>query len=82
MGVTKFVARAVTKTRRQQAKMNNRLACDLGSSARAAAWCNVTAMLWGLPLCWVLVPRKWWWWERKKTPAKVDDRHHGYISYK
>ena len=19
---------------------------------------------------------------RKKTPAKVDDRHHGYISYK
>ena len=54
-----------------QAKMNNRLACDLGSSARAAAWCNVTAMLWGLPLCWVLVDlhvpldfvmKDWWIW--------------------
>ena len=40
-----------------EAKMNNRLARDLGSTARAAAFCNLTVMTWGLPMCLVLAPR-------------------------
>lgn len=54
-----------------QAKMNNRLARDLGSTARAAAFCNLTVMTWGLPMCLVLVDLgvpldfvmgDWWIW--------------------
>eukprot|EP00435_Cladocopium_sp_Y103_P049259 s967_g14.t2 len=54
-----------------QAKMNNRLARDLGSTARAAAFCNLTAMTWGLPMCLALVDfgvpldfamGDWWIW--------------------
>lgn len=54
-----------------QAKMNKRLALDLGSSARSAAFCNITAMIWGLPTCFVLVKADvplefrasdWWIW--------------------
>mmetsp|Transcript_110997 Transcript_110997/g.264840 ORF Transcript_110997/g.264840 Transcript_110997/m.264840 type:complete len:350 (+) Transcript_110997:47-1096(+) len=54
-----------------QAKMNKRLARDLGSSARSALFCNVTSMLWAVPLCITLQTRgiplhfqesKWWIW--------------------
>ena len=54
-----------------QAKMNKRLARDLGSSARSALFCNVTSMLWAIPLCITLQTRgiplnfqesKWWIW--------------------
>ncbi|CAE7438940.1 Zranb3 [Symbiodinium sp. CCMP2456] len=54
-----------------QAKMNKRLARDLGSSARSALFCNLTSMLWAIPLCITLQTRgiplnfqesKWWIW--------------------
>lgn len=54
-----------------QAKMNKRLARDLGSSSRSALFCNVTSMLWAVPLCITLQTRgiplhfqesKWWIW--------------------
>ena len=54
-----------------QAKMNKRLARDLGSALRAATFCNCSAMAWGLPtiLCLLLVgipfdflAKDWWIW--------------------
>lgn len=54
-----------------QAKMNKRLARDLGSATRAAAFCNLSAMAWGVPtiLCLLIVgipcdflARDWWLW--------------------
>mmetsp|Transcript_63857 Transcript_63857/g.149935 ORF Transcript_63857/g.149935 Transcript_63857/m.149935 type:complete len:345 (-) Transcript_63857:85-1119(-) len=54
-----------------QAKMNKRLARDLGSTARSALFCNFTAMLWAVPL-WITLEssnipldfqrEKWWIW--------------------
>ncbi|CAE7673026.1 Zranb3 [Symbiodinium pilosum] len=54
-----------------QAKMNKRLARDLGSTARSALFCNVTAMVWAIPL-WIVLQSsgiplsfqepKWWIW--------------------